>query len=180
MNSDRKFEFKMAKVLKKAQCRNDKEDRFYPSCVNLHKWCERDGVLEFYSLIRRRILTELENDEDDGIIGDHIFFKSDLYKLYLDSDGIFLVSHILNGYFGEDCVREMWLFVRRDNKYREFVFQFRQAVKKSETKLLEQCLSQLLKETKNGEDLDVLSDILREELNNRKYRKLIPAGRKKV
>lgn len=170
-NEDEKLAIEMTKSLQKAQKKNAKEDKFLPLCVDLYSWCEVGNVSDFYNLIRRRILEELEEEESDGTLGDHVFFRDDLYRLYLDNDGIFLLSHILNGYFGVEQVRVVWRDIREKNKKLRIIYDFKKAVETYPTEKLKELLPQLEELEKQYEGND-FSEILREELSKRKRKSI--------
>lgn len=97
-----------------------------PYTVSLQKWCIAYGVPKHFDWLRSLILTELDKDED---IGDYVFIGEDLYDLHLDNDGVFILSHILNDFFGVEQMREMWKYLRTVNEENKLFFDFSEMLK---------------------------------------------------
>lgn len=106
--------------------RKENVNKYIPYTVSLQKWCIAYGVPKHFDWLRNLILTELDKDED---IGDYVFIGEDLYDLHLDNDGIFILSHILNDFFGVEQVREMWKYLRTVNEENKLFFDFSEMLK---------------------------------------------------
>ncbi|MDE5583236.1 MAG: hypothetical protein K2J08_06005 [Ruminococcus sp.] len=117
-----------ARNVRKTMRKNRKENagKYMPYTVSLQKWCISYGVPKHFDWLRSLVLTELDKDED---IGDYIFIGEDLYDLHLDNDGVFILSHILNDFFGVEQVREMWKYLRAINEEKKLFFDFAEMLK---------------------------------------------------
>lgn len=117
-----------ARNVRKTMRKSMKENvnKYMPYTVSLQKWCIAYGVPKHFDWLRSLILTELDKDED---IGDYVFIGEDLYDLHLDNDGIFILSHILNDFFGVEQVREMWKYLRTVNEENKLFFDFSEMLK---------------------------------------------------
>lgn len=106
--------------------RKENVNKYMPYTVSLQKWCIAYGVPKHFDWLRNLILTELDKDED---IGDYVFIGEDLYDLHLDNDGVFILSHILNDFFGVEQVRDMWKYLRTVNEENKLFFDFSEMLK---------------------------------------------------
>lgn len=100
-------------LLKIGRCRNGAPE---PLLIDLYVMCKTNEAENYYQQIRNRILSEAEEmPEADNEIR---FKKNDHNRIMLTDTGIFLVSHILNGYMDQDIVISYWRNLRDLNRLR--------------------------------------------------------------
>lgn len=116
------------RILKRAnkQALKSKERSFNPVKISLLKWCETYGNISRFEWIKRLILAKLEQDEE---LGKHVYFDADFYDLYLDNDGVFMFSDTLGGFFGAEQVKEVWQYLKTQNKEQRLFYDLEQVIK---------------------------------------------------
>lgn len=114
--------------MKKAnrQALKKQEGNFNEPKVSLMKWCKSYGNLDRFNWIRGLILSELEQD---GELGNYIYFGADFIDLYLSGDGVLIFSDTLGGFFGADEVKIMWKYLRSKSKEEKLFYDLEQVAK---------------------------------------------------
>jgi len=146
------------------------KEEFTPYTISIYKMCERAEMLDFYNQILNRILREME---EDNKLMDYVRMSLDneMLDFYLDDDGIFLLSDILMGYFGEKEIIDLWKYIRDLNKYSRNEYEFEQFFKSLTVKQLKEMITTYIAYTpKPGEEeaKQLVIDRFKQELKQRK------------
>lgn len=97
------------------------DDEFKPSTVSIREMCELHDGQKYFNQIRNRIYRELDQNLD---MGDYIYINlEDKEDIRLTGDGVFIFFEILTGYFDENHVRDLCMYLCRKNRYEEKEYQ---------------------------------------------------------
>ena len=120
------FNIRVKSAFYKAVRHNINSGNFIPYTVSLQKWCNSYGVPKHFDWVRNLILNEMDGDAE---LGAHVYLDADFYDLHLDSDGIFVFSHILNDFFGVEQVRAMRHYLNQRNTEAKLLFEIKSLVR---------------------------------------------------
>lgn len=110
------------------------DDEFKPSTVSIREMCELHDGQKYFNQIRNRIYRELDQNLD---LGDYIYIDlKDKEDIRLTGDGVFIFFEILAGYFDENHVRDLCMYLCRKNRCEEMECQLTHCAAKKQSSIL--------------------------------------------
>lgn len=111
------------------------DDEFKPSTVSIREMCELHDGQKYFNQIRNRIYRELDQNLD---LGDYIYIDlKDKEDIRLTGDGVFIFFEILAGYFDENHVRDLCMYLCRKNRCEEMECQLTHCAAKKQSSILQ-------------------------------------------